>query len=49
MSTEVFNISPNCIADLVQNKNKFIGKLQSILMEQSFYSVIKCLDNCGML
>ena len=49
MSIEFFNSSPNCIADLVKNKNKFMGKLQSVLMEQSFYSVISLLDNCGML
>ena len=49
MSIEVLNISPNCIADLVQNQNKFIVKLQSVLMEQSFYPVIIFLHSCGIL
>jgi hypothetical protein len=34
MSAEVFNNSSNCIANLVQNKNKFMDKLQRVLMEQ---------------
>ena len=36
VSIKVFNTIPNCTADLVQNKKKFMGKLKSVLMIQSF-------------
>jgi len=49
MSIEVFNSSSNCIVNLVHNKNKFIDKLQRVLMEQSFYSVISFLDNWNVM
>jgi hypothetical protein len=39
ISIKVFIRLPNSIADLVQNKKKFIDKLKCVLMEQSFYSV----------
>jgi hypothetical protein len=39
MSIKVVNSIPNCIADLVQSKKKLIGKLKSVLLEESFYSV----------
>jgi tellurite resistance protein TehA-like permease len=38
MSIKVFKRAPNCTADLVQSKKKFIGKLKSVLLEESFYS-----------
>jgi len=49
MSIKVFNSLPNCITDLVQNKKKFIGKLKSVLLEQSSYLVNNFLDYCGTL
>jgi len=49
MSVKVFNSLPNCVADLVQNKKKFIGKLKSVLIEQSSYLVNNFLDYCGTL
>ena len=49
MSIKVFNSLPNWIADLVQNRKIFIGKLTSVLMEQSFYLVNNFLYYCGML
>jgi hypothetical protein len=49
MNIKVFNNLPNCIADLVQNKKKFIGKLKSVLIEQSSYLVNNFLDYCGTL
>jgi len=33
----IFNSFPNLMADLVQNKQKIIEYLKSVLMEQSFY------------
>jgi len=49
LSIKVFNILPNCIADLVLNKKKFIGELKSVLIELSSYLVNNFLDYCGML
>jgi len=49
MNTKVFNSLPNWIADLVQNRKIFIGKLKSVLMEQSFYLLNNFLDYCRML
>jgi len=49
MSIKIFNSSPYWTADLVQNRKIFIGKLKSVLMEQSFYLVNNFLDYCGML
>jgi hypothetical protein len=46
---KVFNSLPNWIADLVKNKKTFIGKLKSVLMEQSFYLVNNFPDYCGTL
>jgi hypothetical protein len=37
------------MADLVKNKKIFIGKLKSVLMEQSFYSLNDFPDYCGTL
>jgi hypothetical protein len=45
----VFNSLPNWISDLVQNKNIFLGKLKSLLMEQSFNTANDFLDYCGTL
>jgi len=49
MSIKIFNSLPNWIADLVQNRKIFVGKLKSVLMEQSFYLVNNFLDYFGML
>jgi len=49
MSIKIFNGLPNWIADLVQKRKIFIGKLKSVLMEQSFYLVNNFLDYCEML
>ena len=49
MSIKVFNSLPNWITDLVKHKQIFIGKLKSVLMEQSFYSVNDFPDSCRTL
>jgi len=49
MCIKGFNTLPNWITDLVQNNMKYLGKLKSVLIEQSFYSVINFLDYCGTL
>jgi len=49
MCIKVFNSLPNWMADLVQKKKKYLGKLKSVLMEQSFYLVNNFLDYCGSL
>jgi len=36
ISIKVFNSLPNCTADFMQNKKKFMGKLKSVLMKESF-------------
>jgi len=49
MSITFFNSFPNWIAYLVQYKKIFIGKLKSVIMEQSFYSLNDFIDYCGLL
>jgi len=49
MSVKVFNSLPNCVADLVQNKKKFIGKLKSVFRQLSLYLVNDFLHYCGTL
>ena len=49
VSIKVFDSLPNWIADLVQKKRIFTGKLESVLMKQSFFSVNDFLEYCGML
>jgi len=48
MSIKVFNSLPRCIAELVLNKKKFVGKLKSVLIQQS-YLVNNFSDYCGTL
>jgi len=47
MSIKFCNSLLNWIADLVQNKKKFIGKLKSVFIP--FYLVNSFLDYCGTL
>ena len=46
ITIKVSNSLPRCKADLVQNKKKLMGKLKSVLMKQSLYSVNNFLDYC---
>jgi hypothetical protein len=45
MRLKGFNSLRNWIADLVQSKTIFLGKLKSVLMEQSFNSANDFLDH----
>jgi len=49
MSTQFCNNLLNWIADFVQNKKKFVGKLRSVFMQPSFYLVNNFQDYCGTL
>jgi hypothetical protein len=55
MSVKVFKRAPNCKANLVQSKKKFIGKLNSVLLEGTFdsannffFTIVECYEKMNV-